>query len=147
MNRPRPLALALGVPATAFLRDLAFLLEAGEHPVEVVLLDAHLRSELRDRDAGLALHEGESLGRPRATAFAAPGTTASGRTTGFAGRFRGGSRCRFSFGAADRAARTPRTAAPRSSRRGGRAPHAVERGGRSFQATVLVYKRLQLFQP
>jgi hypothetical protein len=34
---------ALRVPAAAFLLQLAFFLQAGEHAIEVVLLDPHLR--------------------------------------------------------------------------------------------------------
>ncbi len=48
---------ALRIPSAPLLFDLSFLLEARKHTVEVVLLDAHLRSEFRGRDAGLALHD------------------------------------------------------------------------------------------
>ena len=41
------------MPAPALLADEALLLEAGEHAVEVVLLDAHLLGDLRDGDAGV----------------------------------------------------------------------------------------------
>jgi hypothetical protein len=45
--------LAFRVPAAAGLGDFPFLLEPGQDAVQVVLLDAHLRGELRNRDAGL----------------------------------------------------------------------------------------------
>jgi hypothetical protein len=48
---------ALRVPAATFLLQLPFLLQAGEHPVEVVLLDPHLRGQLGDRDARCSPHE------------------------------------------------------------------------------------------
>lgn len=37
------------MPAAILLLDLAVLFRVGEHSVEVVLLDAHLRRQLRDR--------------------------------------------------------------------------------------------------
>src|SRR5271168_1136432 len=46
------------------------MLESRKHPVEVVLLDPHLRGELGDRDTGLTPHQRESLQRTGATAFA-----------------------------------------------------------------------------
>jgi len=137
---------ALRVPAAPLLGHLVFLLQAREHAVEVVLLDAHLRGQLGNRDTRLTLHEGERLGRARAAAFAPARASTTGGTAGFARRFRRGSGCRRCFRAADRAPRTPRSATP-GSRGGGRALHAVERGGRCLQATVLVYERLQLFEP
>src|ERR1019366_5810311 len=45
---------SLRVPAAALLLHLAFMLEPGQYPVEVVLLDAHLGSELGDCDPGLS---------------------------------------------------------------------------------------------
>ena len=48
---PLARALALRVPAATLLGHLFFLLEPGQHAVQVVLLDAHLRGELGNRDA------------------------------------------------------------------------------------------------
>src|SRR6202035_4132256 len=70
---------ALGVPAPVALDDLAVLLEAGQDPVEVVLLDTHLRRDLGDRDARLGLDELEGLKRPRAGAARAPAPAGAGR--------------------------------------------------------------------
>jgi hypothetical protein len=51
-----------GVPASALLADLALSLKPRKDSIEIVLLDPHLRGELRDRDSGLGLDEGECLG-------------------------------------------------------------------------------------
>src|SRR4051812_49593307 len=78
------------VPAPAFLADEPLLLEAGEHPIEVVLLDAHLLGDLGDRDAGVVLHQLHRLlaararaARPAALAVAGAGA-GGGRAAGVA---------------------------------------------------------------
>ena len=56
--------------------------EAGQHAVEVVLLDAHLLGDLGDRDAGAGAHELERLlgaGAAAARAPATPGAAACAR--------------------------------------------------------------------
>src|SRR5262249_22206061 len=127
--------------AAALLLYLFFLLEAGQDTVEVVLLDAHLGRELRDRDAGLALHQGEGLDGPRATAFAAAGTAFG--AAGFGG-FGFGCCC---FCARRGAARTARAPTSFFRTRGCRAAHACEGGGSGFQARILVDGGLQFFEP
>src|SRR3954454_22554436 len=82
----------LRVPAPALLADETVLLEAGEHPVQVVLLDPHLLRELGDGDAGLRADQVEGLVGARAGALGAPAlaraaTAALGRG---AARRRGG---------------------------------------------------------
>ena len=57
-----------GVPAAIALVDLAVLLEARQHAVEIVLLDAHRARDLGNRDPGLGLDELECLQRARAGA-------------------------------------------------------------------------------
>src|SRR5436190_1490201 len=110
----------LRMPAPAVLADEAVLLEAGQHAVEVVLLDAHLLGHLGDRDPGPGTHELERLTgtcpAPAGTA-AAPG--AAGSTT-----------CR---------AWARRRGAPR---RG----DAVERRRRRLEPLVLLHQRLQLLE-
>src|SRR6185312_2842064 len=125
-----------GVPAAALLGHLLFLLESRQDAVQVVLLDAHLGGELRDRDAGLALDERERLGGTSSAAFAAAGAFCC-----FARFFRGG----FGGGAAGAA----RAFAGGDGGRGadGRAPYACERAGGGLEAVVLVDQRLQLFEP
>src|ERR1039458_6020903 len=76
------------MPAPTVLSDLAFLLEAREPPVEVVLLDAHLRREFGDRNSRLTLNEGECFRGARAAAFAPAGAAFGRAAGGFAGRFR-----------------------------------------------------------
>src|SRR5207237_6653136 len=89
----------LGLPAAALLCHLVFLFEAGQDSVQVVLLDAHLRRQLRNRDAGLPLYEGESLCGACATSFAAAGTAAPRRASGFFARG-GFRRCALRFSGA-----------------------------------------------
>src|SRR5438105_12276079 len=87
------------MPAAAALTDLAFLLQARQYAVEVVLLDSHLRGELGNGDAGLPFYEGQCLCGTRAAAFAPTRAPAGGWTAWFAGCFArrfGGGR---SFGA------------------------------------------------
>jgi hypothetical protein len=62
------------IPAATFLFDLFFRLQTRQNAVQVVLLDSHLRRELRNRDPGLALDERQRLRSPRAAAFAPAGT-------------------------------------------------------------------------
>src|SRR3954454_18516028 len=62
------------LPAPALLADQALLLERREHPVEVVLLDAHLLGDLGDRDAGLGPHRVQRLLAARAGTARAPAT-------------------------------------------------------------------------
>src|SRR5665213_4555633 len=145
--------LGLGVPAAAFLLYLCFLLESGQHAVEVVLLDAHLGGKLGDADAGLALHERQRLGGACAGAFATSGATACGASC-FACCFGGSGFCRC--GAVGRAARTSGSTAAGGVCRGcgdGRAAggrsgcaYTCERRGCGLEAAVLVHERLQLFQ-
>src|ERR1019366_2607364 len=143
---------SLRVPAAALLLHLAFMLEPGQYPVEVVLLDAHLGSELGDCDPGLSLHEREGLGGPGAAAFAASCTAFAGGASGFfASSFRrgGGRRART----ADRPTRTPRSAAAGGGGSGGgsagsaRAAHSGERRRGRLAAVVLVHEGLQLCEP
>jgi hypothetical protein len=60
------------------LANLAFLLQSGQHPVEVVLLDAHLRGQLGGPDSLLSLNEGECLRGACAGAFAPAGAASGG---------------------------------------------------------------------
>jgi hypothetical protein len=81
--------LAFRVPAAAFLLQPAFLLQAREDAVEVVLLDTHLCGELGDRDTGLALDERQCLGGTATAAFGTSTTCfafARGASYFFAGR-------------------------------------------------------------
>src|ERR1044071_392668 len=124
---PFPRTVRLGgllvhrVPAAPLLADEAVLLQAGKHPVKVVLLDAHLLCNLRDGDSGIALDELQRLlaARPRA-ARAATATVARsvrrGSTGGGSGTTRAGGGQR------------------------GIAADAVERGDRRFQAVELVHQ-------
>src|ERR1019366_3823881 len=76
------------MPAPTVLSNLAFLLKAREHPVEVVLVDTHLRRELGDRDSRLTLYEGECFRGACAATFAPAGAAFGGGGGGFVGRFR-----------------------------------------------------------
>jgi len=95
-TQPGTPRLGLGVPAASPLGQFPFLLEAGKHAVEVVLLDTHLRRQLGDRDAWLPLHERQRLRCAGAAAFAASGTTFPGGRGGFAATAR---RTAYFFGA------------------------------------------------
>ena len=64
----RRYAASFGVPAAALLGDQAVLGQAGQHAVEVVLLDPHRLGELGDRDPGPRAHELERLLGARAAA-------------------------------------------------------------------------------
>ena len=102
------------MPPPPVLPNLAFLLQAGEHPVEVGGRDAHLRGEFGGRDARLSLHEGERLRGACGAAFGSAGA-AFGGATGFTRRFRRslcGCGCGFcGLLAPARASRTPAPAA------------------------------------
>src|SRR6266566_2186928 len=137
----------LGVPAATALVDLPFLFKTRQHAVQVVLLDAHLRRQLGDRDPGLALHEGESLGCPRATAFTAPRAASARRPARFfASRFSGRSGGAGGFGARARATRPSWTTTARSRARGARAAQAGQRGSCGFETVELIHGGLELPQ-
>jgi hypothetical protein len=76
---------ALRVPGPPLLGDLAFLLEAWKHAVEIVLLDPHLRRELGNRDICLGVHERKRLSGARAAAFAPTGASFARWTARFGG--------------------------------------------------------------
>src|SRR5262249_17665585 len=79
----RGVASGLGKPASSALCDLLFLLQAWQHPVEVVLLYPHLRCQLGDRDSGLCVYERVRLDRTSAASFAPAGAAARGRAGSF----------------------------------------------------------------
>ena len=125
-RRPR----SFGVPAAALLAHLARpAASAGEHAVEVVLLDAHRLGDLGDRDAGARAHELERLLGARAAAARAP-APAGAATRGAAAR--GAARARAG------------ATARRALRLTG---HALEGRLRGLQPVILVDQGLQLAQP
>jgi hypothetical protein len=133
--------------APASLRDLAFLLQAGQHAVEIVLLDAHPRGQLRDRDARLCGDERQGLGSAGAAALATPGmATGCGRSSSG-----GGGRCEAPCGGCPTSPRPARTARPtadwRSARTRGRPTDARQCRGGGLQSVVLVDEWLELDQP
>src|SRR3954470_15767678 len=113
------------MPAPALLADLALLLEAGEHPIEVVLLDAHLLGDLGDGDARVAADEVQGLLAARARA-PRPAALAVARRRPAAARRR----------------------APATGRAGRRAlrADAVQRRDRGLQTMELVHQWTQLLQ-
>jgi hypothetical protein len=152
-------ASAFRVPAPPLLCDLAFCLKSGQHAVEIVLLDSHLRRQLGNRDPGLALDERQCLSGARPAAFATACATAGARgpgafgPAGFFARF--GGRCTgcgfgFGFDASARPGRTSRTATARGCGGGGACAcraHFGERSGGGFQSRVLLHCGLELPQP
>src|SRR6516164_4694740 len=115
----RAVASGPGKPAASALRDLFFLLQTWQHPVEIVLLYPHLRCQLGDGDAGLSLYERVRLERTRAAPFAPAGAAARGR----AGRFPFGFGGDPSGGAVNRAAGSSRSTAAGGGGTRGRATH------------------------
>ena len=137
-------------PATTFLEDLAFLLQAGEHAIEVVLLDSHLRGQLGDGNARLLLDQRQRLCRALASALAPTCASPFGAGCLRARCFgRGSGTC-----ACPGATRTPGPAAtcrrpagvPRGRRRRP-STNAVQRLSGGLKALVLVRQRLELGQP
>ena len=93
-QRPSVRSASGGDPALTVALDLAFLLQLGQHAIEVIRFDPHLLGDLRDRDPGRALHELERLVGARGAAAAA---TRTPRPTGGGGRRRSaGAACRCS---------------------------------------------------
>src|SRR3954464_8509053 len=87
------------VPTAAGLDDLALFGEAGQHAVQVVLLNPHGLRHLGDGDAGTVAHQvkclvraGSRAARTPATAAAATGGTAGGSATSRTLRGRGSRR-------------------------------------------------------
>src|SRR4051812_33840526 len=85
------------MPTAAGLDDLAVFGEAGQHAVQVVLLDPHRLRHLGDGDARTVADQVKCLigarpgaARPPAAAAAATGGTAGSSTTGATARGRGG---------------------------------------------------------
>src|SRR6516164_7123835 len=103
----RAVASGPGKPAASALRDLFFLLQTWQHPVEIVLLYPHLRCQLGDGDAGLSLHERVRLDRTRSASFAPAGAAARSRAGSFPFGFGGGG----PPGAVNGAAGSPRSTA------------------------------------
>src|SRR3954471_24056506 len=87
------------MPTAAGLDDLAVFGEAGQHAVQVVLLDPHGLRHLGDGDAGTVADQVKCLigarpgaARTPAAAAAATGSTAGGSAAGATARGRGGRR-------------------------------------------------------
>ena len=160
LGRASPVAARSGIPGSASLAELSFLLESGEHAVEIVLLDTHLRRELRDGDAWLSLHERQRLCCARTTTFAPSGAASRCRRCGFSAAAYGAT---YFFGTADffgatrpffggrcgfaRATRATRSTSAGSDPGPGRPPDSAECPSRRLQATILLHQRGQLIQP
>jgi hypothetical protein len=170
--RPRPFCYLLrllgrGVPTPTLLLNLLFLLEAREHSVQVVLLDAHLGGQLGDGDTGLSGYELQGLGGTGAAALTTAGATTGRRCSGCSRSRGSGCRCLLvlgpgwttaAFSAGCRALRAARTARATSRRRrrccggGGctgsrsRPTDTCQRRRGCLEPVVLVDQRLQLRQ-
>src|SRR3954464_1880368 len=127
------------VPTAAGLDDLALFGEAGQHAVQVVLLNPHGLRHLGDGDAGTVAHQvkclvgaGSGAARTPATPAAATGLRATGGSA-TRGTLRGRCRRRGGGGGAGAAATAP--------------AEARERLVGSLQLTVLIHERLELLQP
>src|SRR4051794_23997214 len=117
---PRDLRGVLRVPAAALLADHPVLLQRRQHAVQVVLLDAHLVGQLRDRDPGRGAHDGQRLLGARAGALGpAAAAGAGGR------RLAGGGGAGTAWG-------------------GGGGAHAVERLHGGLEAVILLDERFEL---
>src|SRR5687768_8652228 len=133
----RSLRGLLGMPAAPVLLDEPVVGQPGEDPVEVVLLDAHLLGDLRDRDPGLGADERERLGATGARALRPPTATAAAAVAlGALGR-----------GLRTRTARGRRACAPGGSAPEGVRRDAVERRRGGLETLILIDERLEFLQP
>ena len=121
------------LPAAAVLDDEAIGGEAGQHAVQVVLLDAHLLGDLGDRDPGVGGDELERLLGARAAALRTAAALAV-RSAASAWRGLGGGVGGVAVSAAA------------GRRRAGGGGETVERRCGGFEPRVLVDQRLELLQ-
>src|SRR5205823_11698060 len=127
-------ALLLRGEAPSALRDRAVRLQLVHDAVEVVLLlDVHLRSELRDGDPRVVAHGLQGLlGARTAAATAAPAASV---------------RAAPARGAARRTARSTATRGAAARTAGTAARHSLQSVANTLEVEVLVVQRAKLLQP